>query len=344
MDMGGVTSLYAPGEAAVRSVEAGSDVLLMPPVPDAAIAGLEAAVASGRLSVARIDRSMRRILAAKARLGLDKQRFVDVPHLNEKFALPAYDLQAQNIADRGVTLLRDTPKRLPLDSARSLRVLLVALSADPDPFPGETIEPEIRPRVDSLTVLRADTQFTNVNTLKLPNPDTYDVAIAALFVRVADRKGNVGFPDDQRAFVNQLLAQAKCTVVASFGSPYVIGRFPNAPTWLAEFSTNDVSQRAVARAMFGQVATGGKIPVTVPDVVKRGEGIELACNPPTICWIAPLLTAHFPAACWRSDGTTNSSCIPLANSQAMQNLLKSLPTPSTTSLRSPNPSLLQPPS
>ncbi len=51
-------------------------------------------------------------------------------------------------------------------------MLLVALSADPDPFPAETIEPEIRPRVDSLTVLRADTQFRSVSTLKLPNPNT----------------------------------------------------------------------------------------------------------------------------------------------------------------------------
>jgi beta-N-acetylhexosaminidase len=282
MDMGGVTALYAPGEAAARAIEAGSDVLLMPPVPDAAMAGLEAAVASGRLSVARIDESVRRILAAKALLGLDKQRFVDVPRLNEKFGLPLYDYQAQSIADRGVTLLRDSAKLLPLDSARPLRVLLVALSADPDPFPGETIEPAIRPSVDSLTVLRADTQFSSVAALELPKPATYDVAIAALFVRVADRKGNVGFPDDQRAFVNQLLAQGNPTVIASFGSPYLIERFPNAPTWVAEFSTNDVSQRASARAIFGVSPIGGQIPVSVPGTVQRGEGMRRALNPMTL--------------------------------------------------------------
>ncbi len=246
------------------------------------MAGLEAAVDSGRLSIARIDESVRRILAAKARLGLDKDRFVDVAHLNEKFALPAYEAEAQSIADKGVTLLRDTGKLLPLDSTRPRRVLLVALSADPDPFPGETIEPELRPRVDSLTVLRADTQFKPVSSLTLPKPDAYDLAIAALFVRVADRKGNVGFPDDQRAFVNQLLTQGKPVVIASFGSPYLIERFPNAPTWLAEFSTNDVSQRASARAMFGQVATNGHIPVTVPGTVNRGAGMTLAANPMTL--------------------------------------------------------------
>lgn len=282
LDMGGVTSLYAPGEAAVRCVEAGADVLLMSPAPDAALAGLEDAVRSGRISEKRIDASVRRILAVKARLGLDRNRFVDVGRLNEKFARPEYEAQAQAIADRGVTLLRDTPHLLPLDSTRPLRLLLVALSADPDPVPGETIEPEIRPRVDSLTVLRADTQYAPVSTLKLPSPDTYDVAVAALFVRIADRKGDIGFPDDQRAFVGQLIAAGKPTVVVSLGSPYLIERFPNAKTWVAEFSSNDISQRAVARALFGQVAITGTIPVTVPGIARRGDGLRVPANAMTL--------------------------------------------------------------
>lgn len=279
MDMGGVTSLYPPGEAAIRAVEAGADVLLMPPVPDAALASLERAVRSGRLTEKRIDQSVRRILQAKARLGLDKNRFADIDQLDQKFARPEFESQAQSIADRGVTLLRDSRHLLPLDPSKPLRVLLVSLSADADPYPGETIEPEIRWRVDSLAALRADTQFVNVQTLKLPPPDSYDVAIAALFVRVADRKGNVGLPDDQRAFVDQMLASGKPTVVMAFGSPYLIERFPGAPTWLAEFATNDVSQRAAVRALFGQVAMQGQIPVTVPGSAKRGDGIAVAANP-----------------------------------------------------------------
>jgi beta-N-acetylhexosaminidase len=282
MDMGGVTSLFAPGEAAVRSVEAGADVLLLPPVPDAAMAGLENAVKSGRIPGSRIDESVRRILAAKARVGLDKNRLVDVAHLNEKFALPGNETQAQGAADRSVTLLRDSQQLLPLDSTRPTRVLLVALSADPDPAPGESIEPEIRWRVDSLKVVRADTQYFPVRSIQLPPPDSYDVVIAALFVRIADRKGNVAFPDDERAIVNQLIAGGRPTAIVSFGSPYLIGGFPNAKTWLAEFATNDVSQRAAARALFGQIAIGGQIPVTVPGTIKRGDGLHVPANPMTL--------------------------------------------------------------
>ncbi|HXW54680.1 MAG TPA: glycoside hydrolase family 3 N-terminal domain-containing protein [Candidatus Cybelea sp.] len=296
MDMGGVTSLYPPDEASVRSVEAGADVLLMPPVPDAAMKGLLDAVSSGRISVKRIDASVRRILEAKARLGLNRNRFVDVPRINETFAQPDYENQAQSIADRGVTLLRNSQKVVPIDSTKPLRVLLVSLSADPDPYPGETIEPEIRWRVDSLNVLRADTQYFGVSQLKLPAPDTYDVAVAAIFVRVADRKGNVGFPDDERDFVNQMLSTGKPMVVVAFGSPYLIERFPNAQTWISEFSTNDVAQRAAARALFGQLPFLGKIPVTVPGTTKRGDGIRQDRNPMTLRPAPPSLVERLAPA------------------------------------------------
>jgi beta-N-acetylhexosaminidase len=136
--------------------------------------------------------------------------------------------------------------------------------------------------VDSLQALRADTRFVNVSSLKLPPPASYDLAIAALFVRVADRKGNVGFPDDQRAFVNQLLAVGKPVVVAAFGTPYLIAQFPNAKTWLAAFSANRVAQHAAARAIFGETAIAGAIPVTVPGIVNRGDGLRVPANPMTL--------------------------------------------------------------
>jgi beta-N-acetylhexosaminidase len=282
LDMGGVTTRYPPGEAAVRAVLAGADVLLLSPTVDAALEGLEEAAKSGRLPAARIDESVRRILRAKERLGLAKDRFVDVDALNAKFGKPEFEAAAQDIADRGVTLLRNDAHALPLDATKPLRLLVVALSGDPDAFPGVDFEDEIRNHVDSVTVLRADTQFSNVQWLKVPSPESYDAAIVGIWVRVADRKGSVGLPDEQAAFVNQILASPKPVIVAGFGSPYVIERFPAAKTWVAEFSTQDVSQRAVARAIFGQNTISGKIPVTVPGVVKRGDGLQLDRTPMTL--------------------------------------------------------------
>jgi beta-N-acetylhexosaminidase len=283
MEMGGITVRFAPGEAAVRAVLAGADAVLMPPVPDAAFEGLQAAVKSGRISSERLDASVRRILQAKARLGLEKNRLVDVDAINQKFGSSAWQNEAQDISDRGVTLLRDAPRRLPLDGTKPGRALLLAFYADPEPYPGEDLERELRLRFDSLTTLRADTRFVNADTLKLPGPDTYDVAILALFVRVSDRKGNVEVPAEQAALAEQLFKTARPVITVGFGSPYLIERFPQAETWLAAFGISDVAQISISRALFGQIPARGHLPVTIPGVeMKAGFGIELPANPMTV--------------------------------------------------------------
>jgi CubicO group peptidase (beta-lactamase class C family) len=199
--------------------------------------------------------------------------------LPRNFDRPEFARAALDIADRGVTLLRDDQHILPLDATKPIRVLLVAVSADNDAYPAEDLENEIRWRVDSLASLRMDIRFVRAETAKLPPADTYDVAIAAIFVRVADRKGSVGLPDDEAAVVDRLLAAGKPVIVACFGSPYLVERFPAAKTWVAAFSTVDVAQRAVGRALFGQVSIAGRLPVNVPGVAPLGAGLDLRANP-----------------------------------------------------------------
>ena len=283
MDMGGITVRYAPGEAAVRAFAAGADALLMPPVPDAAFEALRDAAKSGRVARERLDASVRRILEAKARLGLNANRMVDVDAINRKFRRVEWQKQAQDISDRGVTLLRDTPKRLPLDGTKPIRALLVSLYADPEPYPGEDLERELRSRVDSLTALRADTRFVKADNLKLPAPDTYDVAILVLFVRVSDRKGNVDVPAEQAALAEKIYKSGKPVITVGLGSPYLIERFPQAETWLGAFGISDVAQISVARALFGQIPVRGHLPVTIPGVdMKAGFGLELPANSMTV--------------------------------------------------------------
>ena len=278
LDMGGVTVRYPPGEVAVQSILAGADVLLVPPELDAALESVRDAVASGRIPMSRLDEAVTRVLRAKAKLGLNKSKLVDLDALARNFDRPEFDRAALDIADRGVTLLRDDQHILPLDPTKPSRVLLVAVSGDNDPYPAGNLENEIRWRLDSLTAVRMDTRFVRADMAKLPPPDTYDVAIAAIFVRVADRKGSIGLPDDEAGVVDRLLAAGKPVVVACFGSPYLAQRFPAAKTWVAAFSTVDVAQRAMGRALFGQVAIGGHLPVNIPGVASLGTGLTLPAS------------------------------------------------------------------
>ena len=283
LDMGGITVRYAPGDAAVRAFLAGADALLMPPVPDAAYEAILNAAQSGQISQERLDASLRRILEAKARLGLNKNRLVDITALNEKFGQTEWQDVAQQISDRGITLLRDQQHLLPLDATKPTRALLVNLYSDPEPYPGEDLESQLRARFDSVATLRADTRFVRADTLKLPPSDSYDLTVLALFVRVSDRKGDIDVPADQLPLIDAIYKSGKPVITLGLGSPYLIERFPQAQTWLSAFGISDVAQISMARALFGEIPVQGHLPVTIPGVdMKIGYGIDLPANPMTL--------------------------------------------------------------
>src|SRR5260370_31364581 len=119
--------------------------------------------------------------------------------------------------------------------------------------------------------------------LQLPPPESYDVAILALFVRVSDRKGNVDVPPEQAALAEQLFKTGKPVITVGLGSPYLIERFPQAETWLAAFGISDVAQISAARALFGEIPVRGHLPLTIHPVdMKIGFVLPLPKKPITL--------------------------------------------------------------
>jgi len=283
LDMGGVAKGFPPGEVAVRALLAGADVLLLSPVTDAALSSVRDAIQSGRVPMSRLDDAVRRLLEAKARLGLYKQREVDVDKLSSVFGKPEFLATAADIADRGVTLLRNDAGLVPLDPRTTKRVFLLAVSADPDTTPAEPFERELRAQLDSVDSLHVDTKYFRVAETQLPPPESYDLAICAMTVRVADRKGTIGLPADELEMIHALLKAGKPVIMVGLGSPYLMESFPEATTWLATFSVQDVAQRAAARALLGTFAVSGKLPVSLPGAAPHAlhvaDGLTTAAIP-----------------------------------------------------------------
>ncbi|MDQ3749595.1 MAG: hypothetical protein M3367_11395, partial [Acidobacteriota bacterium] len=99
MDMSGLTLYFNQDEAAVRAVLAGADVLLKPASADAAIKGLKGAVASGRISEERLNYSVRKVLAWKHQLGLDKQKITPLDAIDKIVSNDETRLLSNEIAE-----------------------------------------------------------------------------------------------------------------------------------------------------------------------------------------------------------------------------------------------------
>src|SRR6266571_4131149 len=122
MEMAGVGAAWT-GEAAIRAVQAGADMILLPPQADVAIRALARAVREGQLPASRVDASVLRILQAKERLGLDRARSVDPAAADQNVGRPEDVEKALEIARQAVTVVKNDGGVLPLRAEQPLRIL-----------------------------------------------------------------------------------------------------------------------------------------------------------------------------------------------------------------------------
>jgi beta-N-acetylhexosaminidase len=91
--------------------------------------------------------------------------------------------------------------------------------------------------------------------------------------------------------LKSLLAKQQPVIVISFGSPYFLLDFPDVQNYLCaygDYVDSVPSQQAVARALLGEISITGKLPVTLPGLHPRGQGIQIVVessqrttNPPS---------------------------------------------------------------
>ncbi len=106
--------------------------------------------------------------------------------------------------------------------------------------------------------------------------------IAAAYVTVSAYRGNValagGFPD----FLNGLIAGKTPVTLVALGNPYLVRTFPNVGVYVTTYSPTPTSEVALAKALFGEIAITGRLPVTIPGIAKYGDGVQLpATHTPT---------------------------------------------------------------
>ena len=150
LDMGAIVERYGEREAAVRALEAGADVLLMPPDPLEAIEAVVAAVRSGRIPQERVTASARRVLEMKARAGLDTSRRVDPGRVPEVVGTGEHTAFADSVARRSMTLVRDLPGTVPIDTLAMRHALSVTFAGGADIAAGRAFDERLSEALGSL--------------------------------------------------------------------------------------------------------------------------------------------------------------------------------------------------
>jgi len=301
LDMAGLTRLYSAniGRAAVDAFKAGNDLLLIPADLDASYNAVLAAARSGEIPPAQLDASVLKLLKAKASLGLNKSRLVDVDSLSDSVGKPENLALGQQISDAAVTLVRDNGKLLPLKQSGTVQnglpyqqaeevhnqMVVVVLSEDVRTEAGRALERSIKARVPDASVIYVDPRIAAAMSEEiLKAVDQAQAVIAAVYVVPTAGKAmkgangltnSVSLNDASGTLLQSMLDHAaQKTAVLAMGNPYVAQDFPAIQNYLCTFSNATVSEVSAVETLFGEIAIRGHLPVSIPNVAQRGAGIE----------------------------------------------------------------------
>ena len=278
MTMGGVTTAFSAQEAALKSVQAGVDMVLLPPDLPGVIYALVRAVREGAIPESRIDDSARRVLELKARLGLQHNRYVDIGLLPEKIASRQHLEQAARTFEKSVTLVKNERDVLPLTpevTADKLAILSLSSDAD-DYFAGQTFIREVQKRKPGTSVFYADA-FTGQEFIREAKAKALeaDIIVLALFSSLRSGKGSVDLLPRYIDLVRELTWAKKRTLVVSFGSPYFLRHFPEVDGYLCLYRNTSQAQEVAARAVCGEIDIEGRLPVSIPGLYPVGHGLVI---------------------------------------------------------------------
>lgn len=276
LEMAGAKAAWT-GDAAKRAVLAGADMILLPPDPEVAIAALVRAVKEGEIGEPRLDQSVLRILEAKERLGLHRERRVDAKALGGSVGRPADLRRAVAIARRSVTVVKNEGGVLPLEAEEPLRILHLVLSSDArnDAIQGIP-EAELAARKIVTETVNLGPEVSEATTAKLvARAKEFTQVLASCFVRVGAYRGDADMAESHAKLIESLLAAGRPVIVVSYGSPYLLKQVPGVPAYLATYGWADSSQRAAISALFGEHPVTGTLPVTLPGLFPLGHGLKI---------------------------------------------------------------------
>jgi beta-N-acetylhexosaminidase len=266
LNMQGIAKYYNPGEIDLKAFEAGNDVLLFSQnVPDG-LQKIKAALDSGKITSARLEESVKKILMAKYNAGLWNRKDISTEHIDEDINELTAALRKQ-VAEAAITLLNDKNQvlnKVKRNTSRNIVYIGVGTSS-------ENIFSQRLKKYGVNTILFAPTNPQEFGSF-ISQVKSADAIIVGIHNLASYPKSNFGLDNGEIEMINSLMKTNKAISVL-FGNPYAAKNFCESDGLLIAYDEADETQEAAAMIVTGQLKAKGKLPVSVCDKFQFSDGI-----------------------------------------------------------------------
>ncbi len=268
MEMKGVVKFFKDGEADVMGIEAGNDILELSEDTRRGIKLVREAVKSGRISMERIDESVRKILTAKYYAGLNEAPEIKLENVAAEVNRPESRVLVQQLANASMTMLRGKQFIKTFDKQKRTAIISIGTPAVTD------FQHTLAKQYPNAVLFTLD-KTANANAIAKVARELgmFDQIIVGVHDS-RTRPGN-GMPltADLKMFMKDLTQRN--TAFAIFANPYNLASWPgleNSKALLIAYQKEGFMQNAAASIFSNEFEASGKLPVTVNTFFKYGDG------------------------------------------------------------------------
>lgn len=283
MNMKGVTKFYPSGKADELGLEAGMDVLEFTEDVPNALAQIKQAIVDGRISRASIDARCLKVLQAKAWAGLDQYKPIVLDNLVNDLNPVQDELLNRQLTEKSLTVLKNDQNILPLQRLDTLRIASVAIESDKITAFQQMAANYTKVDHFNLTSRTPDSTLAQVRD-SLRNYNLILVDVHLNNIRPAVK---YGLQSRTAGILSEMVATGKA-IVTVFGNVYALDKltFPadtvqpgrnieQAKALVMPYQLTNYTEELSAQLIFGAIGASGKLPVTVNQRFRMGDGIPV---------------------------------------------------------------------
>lgn len=259
LNMQGVAKYFEPGDVDLRAFLAGNDVLLFSQDVPTAINKIQAAIASGKISVEELEHRVKKILSAKYDMGLSSYEEIDPEHATRDLNKSTLDVW-YNMAEASTTFVRDR-NRIVNELVRkhgSIRYIGVNENSSTELL--KELKNEL-PGIKSSWLPKGSSSASVSGAVAAAGSS--DICIVAVHdMSFYPRSGNrYGLDAQQISFLKQV-QNKKNVILVLMGNPYLLQHFCNFGTVFIGYEDHQVTEQVMASVLMGITPAKGKLPVT----------------------------------------------------------------------------------
>ncbi|WKK60440.1 glycoside hydrolase family 3 protein [Sphingobacterium sp. BN32] len=268
MDMKGVKKHFPNGEADVMAIAAGHDLLEVSENSGRAIDLIEKAIKSGRISQADLDARVKKVLAAKLWLGLNKYQKVNTNNLINDLNNASSKTLVQRLADAAVTVVKSDRGLRRFDNKRKTAIVSIGIDKAQDFEKGMASQ---LADYTQIYVKGNETEEQLDSLMKLARD--HKQVILAIHDNRSRPRSELELSKDVKLFIDKLAGRRTISVL--FTNPYALNSVDvmRSSSIVLTYQNDDFMQKAAIKLFTKQLKATGKLPVTINKNLKFGEGI-----------------------------------------------------------------------